>query len=217
MRPAVLLALLTVSSSSIATEPGRDIEYSKILETVAPAATADPDGVFRIQLCAIPGKKGSALPTDLALELRDGDRVQPLPLDAKQCFPPPRQPEWQKPEVKLHVNQPKGTVGLALRLDARVPTSTLLTYATLTESIPVMKRLIASQGVMVRMLAPKMKSVVLKYPPARTQTAIVHAPGGDQHYTSDTKGDLRIPYDADLAAAKVDLSALPQEISPNSD
>lgn len=206
---------LLIAATVHAEEPGRDIRYADIYDKILPSKAADPDGVFHIQLCAMPAKKDQALPADLAFELRDGTRVKPLPLDAKHCFVPPLDADWAQPNALMHVNQPKGAVSVALSLDARVPTETSLNYARLTESVPAMQRLIATQGMMTRMLAPKMNSVVLKFRPASAQSAVVHAPGGDRRYATDAKGDLRIPYDAALATASVELSALPQEIEPD--
>ena len=198
-----------------AAEPGRDVPYEDLTGRILPGVAADPDGVFRVSLCAMPHDKDAALPGNLAVELRDGARVQALPLDAKHCFVPPLDAGWTHPGTILHINQPKGAVSLSLNLDARVPAEKEVGYARLTESVPVMRRMIATQGMLARMVMPKMTDVVLHFRPASAETAIVHAPDGDRRYASDAKGDLRIPYDAALAAVTVSLSALPQAIDPD--
>jgi hypothetical protein len=215
MRPAALLLLAFAATSAHSAEPGRDIPYEDLTGRILPGVAADPAGVFRVSLCASPHDKDTALPGDLAIELRDGAHVQPLVLDAKHCFVPPLEATWTHPGTLLHINQPKGTVSLALNLDARVPAEKEVGYARLTESVPVMRQMIATQGMLARMVMPKMTAVILHYRPVSSETATVHAPGGDVRYSSDAKGDLRIPYDAALAAATVSLSALPQAIDPD--
>ncbi|HEY0229820.1 MAG TPA: hypothetical protein VGC55_01095 [Dokdonella sp.] len=214
--PWTVFALAFMAAATVhAEEAGRDVPYEKVYEMIQSGRAADPDGVFRVRLCAQANAKQAMLPADLAIELRNGARTQALPLDAKHCFDPPLAAEWTRPATQLHINQPKGSVSLALSIEARLPATTRLSYARLTESVPAMQRVIATQGMLARLMGPKLNSVVLKYRPASAATAVVHAPGGEQRYASDANGDLRIPYDPALADVEVELSALPQAIDPD--
>ena len=75
--------------------------------------------------------------------------------------------------------------------------------------------MLASQGLLARMFMPAAKGLKIDFEPNAVQSLVVHAAAGDQRYVTDAKGTIRLPYDPALAAARVELSAMPKEIGPD--
>jgi len=169
---------------------------------------------LRIAMCLKPASKSDTLPPDLAIEVRDGAARTPLPLDAHHCFELPANAAWAAHGASV----PKNTsmkFQASVSMTGRVPKKTHLTYAELTASVPAFQQVIASQGVLARMLGPKAKGLEIDFEPGATQTLIVHAPEGDKRYWTDAKGAIHLPYDPALNAVQVELSALPKEVGPD--
>ncbi|MEP7044774.1 MAG: DUF2987 domain-containing protein [Dokdonella sp.] len=211
---ALTLSLLALVSAH-AEEPGTDRPYADYYKQLGPAKAADPEDALRILMCLEPASKSDALPADLALEIRDGDHRMPIPLDAKHCFELPANPEWVEHKAVLHKNTAM-KLRAGVGISGRLPKSTSLSYAELTASVPAYQRVIASQGLLARMVMPAAKGVQIEFEPTVTQSLVVHAPGSDQRYATDAKGEIHLPYDPALANARVELSAMPKEIGPDS-
>jgi hypothetical protein len=62
---------------------------------------------------------------------------------------------------------------------------------------------------------PSAKGLKIDFEPGAAQSLVVLAPGGDQRYATDAKGSIRVPYDPALAAARVELSAMPKDVGPD--
>jgi len=216
MRHAILATTLALFAliQAHAEEPGTDKPYADYYKQLGPVKAADPENALRIAMCLQPADKSDTLPADLALEIRDGDRRIPVPLDAARCFELPANAEWVEHKAVLHKN-----TSMKLRADVnisgRLPTSTTPTYAQLMASVPTYQRVVASQGLLARAFMPSAKGLKIDFEPGAAQSLIVHAPDGDQHYATDAKGSIRVPYDPALAAARVELSAMPTDVGPD--
>lgn len=212
-RIAATLPLL-IAFALHAEEPGTDTPYRKYYEQLGPAKAADSDNVLRIRLCPQPLEKGETLPADLAFEIRDGAEHTALTLDRQHCFELPSNAQWAEHDAQLHKNSNR-KLRAVVDITGRLPASNELSYAELTQSIPAFERVIASQGLMARMLGPKVKGLIVKFDPGAPQSVLVHAPQGDLRYTTDASGVIRMPVDPKLNAARVELSSAPLEIGPD--
>lgn len=215
MRHAIFAALaLFALIQAHAEEPGTDKPYADYYKQLGPAKAADPEDALRIAMCLQPADKSDALPADLALEIRDGDRHIPIPLDAAHCFELPANAEWVEHKAVLHKNTSM-KLRAGVGISGRLPTSTAPTYAQLMASVPAYQRVVASQGLLARAFMPAAKGLKIDFEPGATQSLVVHAAGGDQRYATDAKGSIRVPYDPALAAARVELSAMPKDVGPD--
>ena len=215
MRHAIFAALAALAlTAARAEEPGTDRPYADYYKQLGPAKAADPDDALRIAMCLQPADKGETLPADLALEIRDGDRHIPIPLDAAHCFELQANAEWVEHNAVLHKNTSM-KLGAVVGISGRLPTSTAPTYAQLMASVPAYQRVVASQGLLARAFMPSAKGLKIDFEPGAAQSLVVHAPGGDQRYATDAKGSIRVPYDPALAAARVELSAMPKDVGPD--
>jgi hypothetical protein len=215
MRHAIFVALaLFALIQAHAEEPGTDKPYADYYKQLGPAKAADPEDALRIAMCLQPADKSDALPADLTLEIRDGDRRIPIPLDAEHCFELPANAEWVEHKAVLHKNTSM-KLRAGVGISGRLPKSTTPTYAQLMASVPAYQHVLASQGLMARMFMPAAKGLKIDFEPGATQSLVVHAPGGDQRYATDAKGSISVPYDPALAAARVELSAMPKEVGPD--
>jgi hypothetical protein len=107
-------------------------------------------------------------------------------------------PEGQKTRVSLELRPVR-------------PPGTSFPLAGLMASVAQANRLIKAQAGFLSFAAPKVKAVLLIYPPGAPQTAHLIAPGVERTISADAQGHLRIPRDERLeaAGARVDLSAPP--------
>jgi Protein of unknown function (DUF2987) len=208
--PLALLAFTNVQAA----EAGTDKRYSDYYKQLGPAKAADPNNVLRIIMCMQPASKDDALPPDLAFEVRDGEQITPLPLDSEHCLEMPANAAWAEHNAVVHKNTSMKLHG-NVNIISRLPKSTELSYGELTAGIPVFKDVIASQGTMARLFGPSAKGLVIQFASDAAQTLIVHVPGGDKTYTSDAKGLIRLPFDPALNAARVQLSAMPKQMGPD--
>ncbi len=214
MRHFAAALSLCIAAIAHAEEPGTDRPYADYYKELGPAKAADSGDALRIAMCLKPANKSDTFPTDLAFEVRDGATRTPLPLDARHCFELPANAVWAEHGASVHKNTSmKFQAGVSI--SGRLPKATHLTYAELTASVPAFQRVIASQGMLARMLGPKAKGLEIDFEPGAAQTLVVHAPDGDKRYSTDAKGAIHLPYDAALNAVQVELSALPKEIGPD--
>jgi hypothetical protein len=174
--------------------PPAERDRLEVLLTLGPDSSAPP---------------GTPPPT-LTIDARGGPiRLEPGPegtidfpvTDALLAEDPPvltTAPEGQKTRVSLTLRPVR-------------PAGTSFPLAGLMASVTQANGLIKAQAGLLSFAAPKMKAVLLVYPPGTPQTARLTAPGVERTIATDARGQLRIPRDEQLeaAGARVELSAPP--------
>jgi hypothetical protein len=202
-RYALPLSTLLLAFAAQA-EEGRDVPLAPTCAGVIKAKPADPEGIFRIKMVVKP-KDEPSLPADLALELRNKGQITPLHLDADHGFDPRCGDPGMKDAV-VHINQPRSRVRFGLVFPARVPAGTDMSYAKLSESVPVMEKAIKLQAGMLRFMAPKVVGIRLTFAPATGQSVTIGLPDGAKRFEVDPRGVLVLPWNPDWASATVRLS-----------
>jgi hypothetical protein len=210
-RPALAAALAVATLAALpvgtARAEWRDIPYADVAKAPLALAKIDPQHVFTVVLVAKPGKGLSALPAGYQLQVKLKGQVIPVPVAADGRLSLPFRQDWADAGAILQSNQPKGTVGVNMRFDARVPAGTKMSYAQLTESAPILEKGIREMAGMMSFMAPGVTSITLKFASA-PQTVVLTLPGGKkQSWTTDAKGQIVLPWEPKWAAGAVELSA----------
>lgn len=209
-----LFLALTPFASARAEDGGKDTPYQKYYKRLGPAKSADVENALKIIFCASAGNKNDVLPSGLEFEIRDGAERVLLSIDEHLCFELPANSAWAAHDAVIHVNT-SIPIALAISISGRPPQTTSLSYAELMHGIPAYQRVIASQGILARVLMPAAHGLAMGFGKGEPHTVIVHAPGGDIEYATDENGELHIPYDASLGTVRVDLDTIPQECGPD--
>jgi hypothetical protein len=209
LRPAHLVlatALLVLPLAALA--DWRDIPYKDVAKMPLMLGKVDPQHVYRFSFKATPMKGQKALPADfrLQIKLKDG-QLLPVAIHPDGLVDMPIRQDWAEAGVILQSNQPKGVVMVAMNLDARTPAGTKMSYAQLTESLPILERGIAEYAGFMSFMAPDVKALVLKFDQPG-HTAVLTLPDGrKKRWTADAKGRIELPWEPKWAAGVVELSA----------
>jgi hypothetical protein len=210
-----LLALLAWLAPAAAQATWRDIPYADVAKLPLGLSEVDPQQVFRYDYAVKPGKGHAALPPDLRLRIKLGSQFVAVAIGADGKVDLPIRKDWVDAGAVVQLNQPKGVVNLNLNFVPRTPPGTRMSYARLTESAPVMERGIREMAGMMRFLAPKVRAFGLRFAEPGPQTLTLLQPGGKrQLYRTDARGELRLPWNPDWAAATVELSAPLKQVNP---
>jgi hypothetical protein len=203
---AALLALPLAALPLKAMAEWRDISYADVIKMPLLLEKVDPQHVFSVRMKAQPGKGLKALPADFRLQLKVGGQLLPVPVRPDGLIELPIRRDWAESGAVLQSNQPKGTVGINMSLDARTPPGTRMSYAQLTESAPIMERGIAEYAGFMSFMAPDV-TLVLKFDKPG-HTAVLTLPDGKKKsWTADARGRLELPWEPKWAAGMVELSA----------
>ena len=118
----------------------------------------------------------------------------------------------ENPEIEM--NQPKGTVGLAISIDPRIPPVKSLDYALLESLRREWDEAISRQSLVWRVLAPSAKAYQIVFEPGSNASAEIRLPQGSRTLAADAKGELRIPFEPSWVGANptIVLSAVPKRI-----
>lgn len=212
-RIAALLALSLLASPALAA--WRDIPYDEMARIPLLLQKLDHDGVYRSWLEARPGAGHAALPEDFRVEVAVDGRSIPVPCRADGTLELPWRADWAGKEAKVRVNHPKARAGLVFHLKPRTPPGTRMSYAKLTESLPLMDRGIREMAGVLSLLAPEPEALALQFAPGAVQTLVLTRPGkAPRTFRSGTDGKLELPWDPDWDAATVVLSAPLQSVDP---
>ena len=201
---AAALAALPLAASA----EWRDIPYGDVAKMPLMLGKVDPGHVYSYRFNASPMKGQKALPADfrLQIKLKDG-QVLPVPIRPDGRVDMPIRQDWADADAILQSNQPKGVVMVGMTLDARTPPGTKMSYAQLTESLPILERGISEYAGLMSFLAPDVKALVLKFDKPG-HTAVLTLPGGKKkNWTADAKGRIELPWEPKWAAGLVELSA----------
>jgi hypothetical protein len=205
-RLALALALLALPLAALA--DWRDIPYADVAKMPLMLGKVDPQHVYRFSFKATPMKGQKALPADFRLQIKlKGGQVLPVAIHPDGVVDMPIRQDWADAGAILQSNQPKGVVMVGMNLDARTPAGTKMSYAQLTESLPILERGIAEYAGFMSFLAPDVKALVLKFDKPGP-TAVLTLPGGKtKRWTADAKGRIELPWEPKWAAGMVELSA----------
>jgi len=186
----------------------RDIPYSDVAKMPLMLGKVDPGHVYSFGFKASPMKGQKALPADfrLQIKLKDG-QLLPVAIRPDGRVDMPIRQDWADGGAVLQSNQPKGVVMVAMNLDARTPPGTRMSYAQLTESLPILERGISEYAGLMSFLAPDVKALALRFDKPG-HTAVIILPGGKKKsWTADAKGRIELPWEPKWASAAVELSA----------
>lgn len=212
-RIAVLLALSLLAIPALA--GWRDIPYDDMARIPLLLQRLDQDGVYRSWLEARPGAGHGALPADFRVELQVEGRTIPVPCRSDGTLDLPWRADWSDKDAKVRVNYPRERAGIVFHLKPRTPAGTRMSYAKLTESLPLMERGIREMAGVMRFLAPEPEALALQFAPGAVQTLVLARPGrAPRTFRSTVDGKLELPWDPDWAAATVVLSAPLQSVDP---
>lgn len=127
-----------------------------------------------------------------------------LPLTDKLCAENPN----------MEVNQPQGTVSMAISIDPVIPPVRQLDYRLLDSLRLEWDEAISRQSLMWRMLAPSAKAFHIVFESGKAASAEIRLPGGVRKLAADDKGELRIPFEESWIAANpaIVFSDLPRRI-----
>jgi hypothetical protein len=201
LAPALLLLPLAAMAD------WRDIPYQDVAKMPLMLQKVDPGHVYSFSFKASP-MKGQAMPADfrLQLKLKDG-QLLPVKVAPDGRVDLPIRQDWAHDGTVLQSNQPKGVVMVAMNLDARIPPGTKMSYAQLTESLPILERGISEYAGIMSFMAPDVKALVLKFGKAG-HTAVLTLPDGNKkRWAADAKGRIELPWNSKWAAGVVELSA----------
>ena len=114
----------------------------------------------------------------------------------------------------LEVNQPKGTLGMAISIDPSIPPVRTLDYRLLESLRREWDTAISRQNLVYRMLAPSAKAYVVVFEPGTGGAAEIRLPQGARRLVADANGVVRIPFDDAWTGANpsIVLSDLPKKI-----
>ena len=209
LRPARLVlatGLLALPLAALA--EWRDIPYADVAKMPLMLQKVDPAHVYSFNFKASPMKGQKALPADFRLQIKlKGGQLLPVSIRPDGLVDMPIRQDWASDGAVLQSNQPKGVVMVAMNLDARVPPGTKMSYAQLTESLPILERGISEYAGIMSFLAPDVKALVLKFGKPG-HTAVLTLPDGNKKsWTADAKGQIELPWNSKWAAGVVELSA----------
>ena len=114
----------------------------------------------------------------------------------------------------LTVNQPKGTLNLAISIDPAIPPVRTLDYRLLESLRGEWREAVVRQGLAFRTMAPSPEAYQVLFDPGKGGSAEVRLPGSVRKLTADDKGELRIPFEDSWIAANptIDFSEMPKKI-----
>jgi len=203
-----ILALALLALPLAAWAEWRDIPYGDVAKMPLMLGKVDPQHVYSFSFKATPMKGQKALPADFRLQIKlKGGQLLPVAIRPDGVVDMPIRQDWADSGALLQSNQPKGVVMVGMNLDARTPPGTKMSYAQLTESLPILERGISEYAGLMSFLAPDVKALVLKFDKPG-HTAVLTLPDGKKKsWTADAKGRIELPWNAKWAAGMVELSA----------
>ena len=216
-----LIALLLLPFAVHADE-WRELPYEDIAQMPVMLAKVDTDHVFstRFQIERADGKQG--LPTNLRVEVLASGKTFPVRVDANGGLQLPIRQDWVDAKAGLRVNQPKGSMKLAYKYEARTPPGTRMSYAQLTESVAVMERGIKQAAGLMSFMAPKPYALGIVFPPGPAQqVTLTFADGSSKSFRTSAKSkigsadnSLELPWNSRWRDAQVNLSAPLRGVMP---
>lgn len=202
------VALLALALASPVLAEWRDIPYADIAKMPLTLNRVDPQKIYTAAFYAKPGEGQIDVPRDFRLQVKADGRVIPVTIQPDGRIELPFRQDWSDRGAVVQSNQPKGRVKLSMRLDSRTPPGTRMTYAQLTESVPVMERGIKEMAGMMSFMAPKVRQLTLRFDTPGAQTVSLTLPDGKKkQWKSDARGHATLPWNPSWLAGMVELSA----------
>ena len=114
----------------------------------------------------------------------------------------------------MEMNQPPGTVNIAISIDPKVPPAQTLDYRLLDDLRREWSEAISRQSLMWRLLAPNPKGYQIVFAPGAVAAAEIRLVSGVRKLAANEKGVVRIPFEDSWIAANptIVLTELPRRI-----
>lgn len=208
-------ALLALLLAGPAAAEWREIPYADIAKMPMGLKKADPQGVYSAHYMALPAEGKTALPPGLQLQVKAGDQIVPVDIASDGRLNLPFRQDWVDQGAVVRVNQPKGAFRMMFNMQPRVPNTTRLSYAQLTESATVMERGVKQMAGMLSLFAPKVKAFTLEFAAGAIQTATLTWPDGKKKtWKTGADGKIHLPWEPDWGKVMVELSAPLKDLGP---
>ena len=203
-----LAAQLSLLLNTAAQAAGRELPYEKVAQMSLTLKKVDPQRICSVIVRAQPGAEETELPVDLKMQVRVDGKDFPFAVEPGGRLALPIREDWADKGAVLQINVPKSRVQLGYFVDCRTPPGTRMTYAQLTESVPVLERGIKEMAGMMSFMAPKVRQLNLQFDSPGVQTVSLTLPGGKKRlWKSDAKGHASLPWDPSWLAGMVELTA----------
>jgi hypothetical protein len=201
MKKLLLPLLLTLPVLAHA-EDREWVPYKKVIDAIKldqfyalPAAERD-----KVKVSARFQPKNKALPlSSVKLTLVHAEGRLALPLDSEGRINLPFNPKWIAEDAKIWTSLPKDEkAGIGFEVAAVLPDALQWNYATVMGSVTQTNALIDKLAGMMRIFAPTMKLVNLKFNKQAQLT--IQSKGGEKRYATDAKNQITLKLDPALLA-----------------
>jgi hypothetical protein len=197
---ALLISALSISSGAAAEEQA-EIAYARIDEfaqrirdiEAQPIETRDKLDISM----SVSSKAASSDPLRMWMARKSGN--VDIPLDAQGGFTLPASPELAAENPIIRINRPKGTVGLEVKLNIKLPPAPF-DYAYVAAAAKQLDKAIAAQAP-VAFLAPTSGALELDFETGKPGCGVVLKPaaGQEKRLNADKDGKLEIKLSSELA------------------
>ncbi|MDB6020554.1 MAG: hypothetical protein JWQ04_411 [Pedosphaera sp.] len=159
-------------------------------------------------------------PADVTLTILSAKGAIPVQIGTNwQILNFPHQKELSRENPTIVVNQPKGTMHLALTVEIPIADAPAFPYARLGDGVAEANRMIKAKAGLMSVLAPNAEGVIFFFPKASAGKAKVEiaSAAGKREYTADKHGQIKLKLEKKLLAGnpEVKLSEKPNLITPD--
>ena len=195
------------------------IPYKELKEIFQPISQVDQS---KLEIRVFISSTNQAVPpSDIRLTIHSAKGAIPVALGTNgQVLQFPLDKNLLRENPAVLVNQPKGTVRLAVSVQLPMPDDLTFRYRRLGDGVAEMNKTIRTQaGAVLSLLAPKAQGVIFVFPKTgagRAKVEIAAAAGG-QELTADQRGQIKLKLDKSLLAEnpEVKVSEKPVGIYPD--
>ncbi len=223
--PAFLfLASLAIAQSAAqpvrAAETNAAIPYKTLDEMFQPIAKIDQS---RLEIRALVSSTNRAVhPSDITLTIHSARKgMMPLMLGTNgQILEFPHDKELLRENPDVIANQPKGALQLWVFMQIPPPEGLTFRYNRLADGVAEMNKAIHAQaGMVLSVIAPKIKGVIFFFPKAGAAKATVEieSAAGVKRYTADKVGRIKLKLEKALLTEnpEIKVSEMPASIVPD--
>ena len=226
IRPPILLCLASlaivpsIAPPASAAETNAVIPYKTLDEMFQPIAKIDQS---RLQIRAFVSSTNRAVhPSDITLTIHSVKKgFMPLMLGTNgQILEFPHDNELLRENPDVIANQPKGALQLWVFMQIPPPAGLAFRYSRLGDGVAEMNKAIHEQaGMVLSVVAPKIKGVIFFFPMASAGKATVEikSAAGVKQYTTDKAGRVKLKLEKALLTEnpEIKVSEKPASIVPD--
>lgn len=189
MHRRIAILLCVVAPLAFAFE--REIPYEDLHKVFARVAGIPPGKYFRMDT-RIVSEDPAVATKDIRLVIRAkaGDIPVAIAPDGSAAFPVRDDLLAENPPVVTNVA--KGKLSMRLEPHVEAPPQQRFRYELIAAMVEEVDGIIASQGMMARMLAPDFEGLLVSYAPGTVATATVEG-AKPETFQADAEGRIRIP------------------------